>query len=108
MWRKTQNSDHTDHADDYEAHPDSYRDGTHREPRNDQKRDDYIRFYRSQAQNFNNRITDAGGVGLNTGSRYWSSSEATNNSAWGYSARDANALNYMKYSTYRIRAVFAF
>lgn len=37
--------------DDYEAHPDAYHDGSHREPKNDQKRDDYIRFYRNQAQN---------------------------------------------------------
>lgn len=38
--------------DDYEKHPDAYHDGTYREPKNDQKRADYIRFYRSQAQNF--------------------------------------------------------
>lgn len=38
--------------DDYEAHPDAYHDGSHREPKNDQKRADYIRFYRGQAQNF--------------------------------------------------------
>lgn len=37
---------------DYEAHPDAYHDGSHREPKNDQKRADYIRFYRGQAQNF--------------------------------------------------------
>lgn len=37
--------------DDYEAHPDRYHDGTYREPPAE-KRDDYIRFYRSQAQNF--------------------------------------------------------
>lgn len=38
--------------DDYEQHPDVYHDGSHREPKNDTERDDYIRFYRSQAQNF--------------------------------------------------------
>lgn len=38
--------------DDYEAHFDEYHDGSHREPKNDQKRDDYIRFYRNQAQNY--------------------------------------------------------
>ena len=38
--------------DDYEANPEKYHDGSHREPKNDQKRADYIRFYRSQAQNF--------------------------------------------------------
>jgi len=38
--------------DDYEAHPDDYHDGSHREPKNDQQRDDYIRFYRNQAQNY--------------------------------------------------------
>lgn len=38
--------------DDYEAHPDAYHDGSSREPKNDRKRADYIRFYRSQAQNF--------------------------------------------------------
>ena len=38
--------------DDYEAHPERYHDGSHREPKTDQKRADYIRFYRSQAQNF--------------------------------------------------------
>ena len=38
--------------DDYEQHPDVYHDGTYREPTNDQKRADYIQFYRSQAQNF--------------------------------------------------------
>ena len=38
--------------DDYEQHPDAYHDGSHREPQNDTKREDYIRFYRSQAQNF--------------------------------------------------------
>ena len=38
--------------DDYEAHPDQYHDGSHREPKTDQKRADYIRFYRSQAQNY--------------------------------------------------------
>ena len=38
--------------DDYEQHPDVYHDGSYHEPTNDQKRADYIRFYRSQAQNF--------------------------------------------------------
>lgn len=38
--------------DDYEAHPDQYHDGSHREPATDEKRADYIRFYRSQAQNY--------------------------------------------------------
>ena len=36
---------------DYEQHPDQYHDGTYREPPAD-KREDYIRFYRSQAENF--------------------------------------------------------
>lgn len=38
--------------DDYEAHPDNYHDGSLREPKTDQKRADYIRFYRSQAQSY--------------------------------------------------------
>ena len=38
--------------DDYEAHPDDYHDGSHREPKTDQQRTDYIRFYRNQAQNY--------------------------------------------------------
>lgn len=38
--------------DDYEAHPEEYHDGSHREPKTDQKRTDYIRFYRNQAQNY--------------------------------------------------------
>ena len=38
--------------DDYEQHPDVYHDGSYHEPTSDQKRADYIRFYRSQAQNF--------------------------------------------------------
>ncbi|KWW26899.1 MAG: AraC family transcriptional regulator [bacterium P201] len=38
--------------DDYEQHPDKYHDGSHREPKDSTKRADYIRFYRSQAQNF--------------------------------------------------------
>ena len=38
--------------DDYEAHPDAYHDGSCREPKTDQKRDDYIRFYRNQAQSY--------------------------------------------------------
>ena len=37
--------------DDYEQHPDRYHDGTYREPSAD-RREDYIRFYRSQAENF--------------------------------------------------------
>ena len=37
---------------DYEAHPDAYHDDSHREPKSDQARNDYIRFYRNQAQNF--------------------------------------------------------
>ena len=36
---------------DYEQHPDKYHDGTYREPPAD-RREDYIRFYRSQAENF--------------------------------------------------------
>ncbi|MBR1932333.1 MAG: hypothetical protein IJ841_01440, partial [Prevotella sp.] len=36
---------------DYEQHPDQYHDGTYREPPAE-KREDYIRFYRSQAENF--------------------------------------------------------
>ena len=38
--------------DDYEQHPDQYHDGSYREPQNDTKRSDYIRFYRTQAQGF--------------------------------------------------------
>ena len=38
--------------DDYESNPERYHDNSHREPKNDQKRADYIRFYRNQAQNF--------------------------------------------------------
>ena len=38
--------------DDYEANPEKYHDGSHREPKTDQKRADYIRFYRNQAQNY--------------------------------------------------------
>ena len=37
--------------DDYEQHPDQYHDGTYREPPAD-RREDYIRFYRTQAENF--------------------------------------------------------
>ena len=37
--------------DDYEQHPDRYRDGSYREPP-EEVRTDYIRFYRAQAQNF--------------------------------------------------------
>ena len=37
---------------DYEAHPEDYHDGSHREPKTDDKRADYIRFYRTQAQNY--------------------------------------------------------
>lgn len=38
--------------DDYEANPDNYHDGSHREPKNEQKRADYICFYREQAKSF--------------------------------------------------------
>ncbi|MBQ6084755.1 MAG: AraC family transcriptional regulator [Bacteroidales bacterium] len=38
--------------DDYESNPERYHDNSHREPKNDQQRADYIRFYRNQAQNF--------------------------------------------------------
>ena len=38
--------------DDYEQHPDAYHDGSSREPKDSVKRSDYIRFYRTQAQNF--------------------------------------------------------
>lgn len=38
--------------DDYEAHPDQYADDTKRVPGDSASRADYIRFYRSQAQNF--------------------------------------------------------
>ena len=38
--------------DDYEAHPEEYHDGSRREPKNDQNRADYIRFYRNQAQSY--------------------------------------------------------
>ena len=38
--------------DDYEAHPEQYHDGSHREPKTDEKRADYIRFYHNQAQNY--------------------------------------------------------
>ena len=41
-----------EHLDDYEQHPAAYHDGSYREPTTDQKRADYISFYRSQAQNF--------------------------------------------------------
>ena len=37
---------------DYEQHPDTYHDGSPREPATETKRADYIQFYRSQAQNF--------------------------------------------------------
>ncbi len=37
--------------DDYERNPDRYHDGSYREPPAE-KRDDYIRFYRAQAENF--------------------------------------------------------
>ena len=36
---------------DYEQHPDQYHDGSYREPTAD-KREEYIRFYRTQAENF--------------------------------------------------------
>lgn len=38
--------------DDYEAHPEDFHDGSRREPKNDQNRADYIRFYRNQAQSY--------------------------------------------------------
>ena len=38
-------------AYDYEAHPDRYHDGSYREPPAE-KREDYICFYRTQAENF--------------------------------------------------------
>lgn len=38
--------------DDYEKHPMKYHDGSYREPKDDEKRADYITFYRNQAQNF--------------------------------------------------------
>jgi len=38
--------------DDYEQHPEKYKDGSHREPDTSQKRADYINFYRGQAQNY--------------------------------------------------------
>lgn len=38
--------------DDYEQNPGIYHDGSHREPTNDQKRVNYIRFYRNKAQNY--------------------------------------------------------
>ena len=38
--------------DDYEQHPDKYQDGSSREPSNDTKRAEYIRFYRTQRQGF--------------------------------------------------------
>ncbi len=41
-----------EHLNDYEQHPAAYHDGSHREPRDSISRGDYIRFYRSQAQNF--------------------------------------------------------
>ena len=42
----------TELLNDYGQHPDAYHDGSHREPKNATKREDYIRFYRNQAQNF--------------------------------------------------------
>lgn len=41
----------TELLDDYEQHPDAYHDGSSREPRDEQKRADYIAFYRNQALN---------------------------------------------------------
>jgi len=41
-----------DRLDDYEANPDLYHDGSHREPPTDDKRAGYIRFYRGQAMNY--------------------------------------------------------
>ena len=39
-----------DRLDDYERHPETYHDGTYREPLDSADRADYIQFYRSQAQ----------------------------------------------------------
>ncbi len=41
-----------DRLDDYEQHPALYHDSTYREPPTPADRDDYIRFYRRQAQNY--------------------------------------------------------
>lgn len=38
--------------DDYKDHPDSYHDNSPREPKDEQKRADYIAFYRNQALNY--------------------------------------------------------
>ena len=38
--------------DNYEKHPEKYHDGSYREPKNDEKREDYITFYRNQAHNY--------------------------------------------------------
>ena len=38
--------------DDFEANPEVYHDGSHREPKTDEKRAGYIRFYRNQTQNY--------------------------------------------------------
>ena len=45
-----------DRLDDYELHPETYHDGTYREPQDSADRADYIQFYRSQA---NGRMTVA-------------------------------------------------
>lgn len=41
-----------DRLGDYERHPQDYHDGSYREPTDSTDRADYIRFYRSQAENF--------------------------------------------------------
>lgn len=41
-----------DRIKDYEQHPELYHDSSHREPKTDDKRADYIRFYRTQAQSY--------------------------------------------------------
>lgn len=38
--------------DDYEKYPERYHDGSSREPKSEQKRADYIRYYRGQAQSY--------------------------------------------------------
>lgn len=40
-----------EYLDKYEENPDDFHDGTYREPKSDQKRADYIQFYRRQALN---------------------------------------------------------
>lgn len=38
--------------DDYKANPEPYHDGSHREPKTDEKREAYIHFYRTQAESY--------------------------------------------------------